>query len=193
MDHNKFYSELRKDLKLVLKRYKTNIEYKGGFAYAIHVNNLLKEGNKLSSIWENEIRLLDELTNLYKIDEPLDLFRVCNYKELQQFISDGILRYPAFLSTSTSYKSTLDFLQNGDQNASLNITIPNQTYIALMDGMEGETGEENEILLPRNLSFKIEKEEVIKDPKKLKDKLGMKSLGVTQITELRLKKISTVA
>jgi len=189
IDAKDFFNNLNPTLQAALSRYKTNDPFNGSFAYAIHINNILKASNPINDKWENEIELLDKLTRIFKINEEITVFRTCKHSELERFIHNNKLKYPAFLSTSTDADSTGKFLQKSNDNTLLEIMLPNKTYIAPMDGMKGETGEENEILLPRNCDFIINDKTTISNGDEIKKYYGMNSIWIDKFVKIQLSKI----
>ncbi|MBO6586400.1 MAG: hypothetical protein JJ953_09875 [Gracilimonas sp.] len=144
-------------LQEVYKKYKNNPQLENGYTYASYINRVLRENVTLESQYEDEIRLLDRLTDVYATKKDLTVYRTCCDYTFENYIDNNdVFTYPMFMSVSI-YKEYVakKFSEQDCKNCLLEITLPKETKLAPLEGQPGETKEEQELLLPRNTKFKV--------------------------------------
>lgn len=139
----------------IIDAYVKAESYQGFDHFGYDVNEVLR-----SIPWENidplKQQAISTLDSLFKdsCSSPLTLYRAASMGTLTPFISQDVLNYPAFMSTSRSLGAAAVFLnriEQGQEAVLMKIIYPaNCPYIDAV-GINNE----QEVLLPRNKTFAV--------------------------------------
>ena len=152
----KFYSSLNPDEQSLFNLYKSNGPHPNGQFYAGDINTMLGLGTPLSEEEKLNVALLDEIIRKNSLETETWLYRATDDRFISRHIKDGLLTYPAFMSTSTEIDELHGHFSNADTTpAVLRIKCPQGTFAAPMEGNSEFGSPEYEYLLSRNGVFRI--------------------------------------
>lgn len=136
------------------------------------VNGPLRRGEDVNTLGSETKSMINDLDNFIAYtpkfgkagEPPLPLYRAIHVAPdvFKNFKVGAVITEPAFLSTSSEYKDAFDFfksLGNRPNRKRVFIQIEGTRGVSLNDYSQqtGKEHEEHEVLLPRNLKFKITK------------------------------------
>lgn len=150
----------------VFKLYKGNGPFQNQQCFADFLNTTLGCGQQLPPQWEAHAIELDGLIQASLLPSSTKLYRAMLDCYLAPHLEADTLRYPAYMSTSIEELAVRRHFAStfrGLPAALLRIECDVGTPALDMEGSGTFGGTEQELLLPRGSTFKIENVEVIED------------------------------
>jgi hypothetical protein len=179
---NEFYENLTDDQKDIFDKYKSNTN---SFCYIL--NNQLRSGDTKQQ--ESEIALLDEITSIYQSQSTMSLHRATTESLVLPFIENDVYINPEFLSTSTDLESIEPHFTDSVSPVYLKIECPVGAFMAPMQGnpLFGDT--EDEMLLGRNINFRVLENRVTQNKIEIENIMGkFYAQGVTALRIIEIER-----
>lgn len=171
---NAFYNSLTPEEKNALNLYKDN---------PYELNNKLIDGDELSEAEENTCKQIDSAISKYSTTAEVILYRGTSVSIIEKTRKSDFILNKNYMSTSAKTVKALNFATDLDDEAIIEIRCPSGTCMALMEGNPDYGDSENERLLARGITLKIEKEVELSSKSQIKEYFPLSS------TAQRLNKI----
>lgn len=157
INHQRYFESLSPEERLALKLYKSSADLEGR-PFAYEINRRLRSGTALDGAWLRNAQLLDSAINRYHTGESHQLFRATFVHELRLAGAASQFSDPGYPSCATSMEAVSGHFQSlgPAQPVLMLIECPATAQLAPMEcDVSFAGGMEQELLLPRDSSFRI--------------------------------------
>ena len=183
--------ELTEAQKTAFKLYKGNNPFLGQLCFAEFLNASLGQGCALPDAWEAQATELDGLIRGSLLTSATYLYRAMPDAYLAPHIKAEELRYPAYMSTAgDEYAIRRHFSSSSRGLAAAKLCIECDIGTPALDMEMDATfgGMEQELLLPRGSTFRVDGIEEVTDPLRMAElmtPLYAKNYSMLKIYQLR--------
>lgn len=148
-DSQRTYEEMNKEEINIINKY-TETDYE-------QINYSLRntEEDKLDNDTKNKMKVIDKEISKNQVDKDIVVYRGVDAKDFDYYNYKDIITDSAYVSTSFSQKIAKEFSNYNNNPYMLKILVPKGTNALLIGTNTGLLFNEQELLLPRNLKYKV--------------------------------------
>nr|BAJ06957.1 hypothetical protein [uncultured bacterium]BAJ06959.1 hypothetical protein [uncultured bacterium] len=168
------FNKLSPDEQKAFRLYKANTPIAGGHFFADFVNESLRDGRALPDDVNRDASFLDSIIDKAKLDEPTTLYRATVDHFVVPYVSDRVLIYPAYMSTTDELVGIERHFSGSLKDipaALLQIECPKGAVALDLETNAAFGGHEREYLLPRGARFLIHGVEEITDTQMMNERM----------------------